>query len=232
MSAVKFECPSCGQHMECDRACSGDVIHCVGCCAELRIPFSSNKTGLAPVERAELIVPGAAPSASSPSTAAPSPVGASASLVDVAKGSNSQNIKKPSDQLIETTCPVCQAHLRLDPRKYSNSDGPSRAAELVPGNNVCSKKVPSEDHQGKQQLQPNPSSQKDTGDSHHMSFEERERQIAEGRKAHPIQLYPAQKPRLEYILSGGATQPGKDQDHKPPSDQKQTGDSHPESFSE
>src|ERR1051325_11882683 len=28
MSVLKFECPGCGQHMECDRACAGDIIHC------------------------------------------------------------------------------------------------------------------------------------------------------------------------------------------------------------
>src|SRR6476646_3588229 len=107
MSAVKFECPSCGQHMECDRARSGDVIHCVGCCAELRIPFSSSKTGLATVERAELIVTGAAPSA--PASSAPITKPPSIEAVG--------STEKPSDQSIEATCPVCQSHLRLDPLK-------------------------------------------------------------------------------------------------------------------
>jgi len=39
MSTVKFECPVCNQHMECERACSGDVIHCPGCGAQIRVPF-------------------------------------------------------------------------------------------------------------------------------------------------------------------------------------------------
>jgi len=38
----------------------------------------------------------------------------------------------------------------------------------------------------------------------HMSAEERERQIALAREAHPVQLYPAMKPRLDYVLSGQA----------------------------
>src|SRR5439155_24706483 len=71
----------------------------------------------------------------------------------------------------------------------------------------------------------------DTGGSEtpHLSFEEREKQIAAAREARPIQLYPAQKPRLDYILSGGAApaKPNSSDKAKPPPEHSQ-----PESFSE
>src|SRR5205814_4933901 len=53
MSVLKFQCPGCGQNMECDRACAGDVIHCPRCMAELRIPFNELPGALL---RAELIL--------------------------------------------------------------------------------------------------------------------------------------------------------------------------------
>jgi hypothetical protein len=37
---------------------------------------------------------------------------------------------------------------------------------------------------------------------HPLTIEEREQQIAAARQAHPIQLNPPMKPRLEYVLSG------------------------------
>jgi hypothetical protein len=45
-----------------------------------------------------------------------------------------------------------------------------------------------------------------------MSIEERERQIAAARQAHPVQLNPSMKPRLEYILEGKAPPPQKPED--------------------
>ena len=38
----------------------------------------------------------------------------------------------------------------------------------------------------------------------HMSVEERERHIAQARESHPVSLYPAMKPRLDYVLNGKA----------------------------
>jgi hypothetical protein len=205
MSTVKFECPSCGQHMECDRARSGDVIHCVGCCAELRIPFSSTKTGLSCIERAELILPGAAPSAPGAKETRPA----------------ATPQKSPSSAIapLEATCPICQAHLRFDPQKCPDSSSPDHppTAELI------ARKEPGHKPQARHE-QPHPlPANAEPADNHHLSFEEREKQIAEGRKAHPIQLYPAQKPRLDYILSGGTNLPGKGQREDAP----ETGEDEP-----
>jgi hypothetical protein len=89
MSVLKFECPGCGQHMECDRACAGDIIHCPRCCAELRIPFSEMPGSIL---RAEMILhapkaPAPAPSVPAPAPAPPRPV--------------------------EVICPVCESQLRV-----------------------------------------------------------------------------------------------------------------------
>jgi len=109
MSMVKFECPSCGQHMETDRARSGDVIHCVGCCSELRIPFSSSKTGLATIERAEVLVAADAPQPSDPKER----IEAAASPKSM--GPPKQAVNSPPKP-IEATCPACQSVLRFNPR--------------------------------------------------------------------------------------------------------------------
>src|SRR5437016_5100709 len=55
MSTVKFECPVCNQHMECERACSGDVIHCPGCGAQIRVPFHNPAELDGTASRAELV---------------------------------------------------------------------------------------------------------------------------------------------------------------------------------
>ena len=57
MTILKFECPGCGQHMECDRVCGGDIIHCPRCCAEIRIPFPGTGHIEGSIARAELIGP-------------------------------------------------------------------------------------------------------------------------------------------------------------------------------
>jgi hypothetical protein len=213
MSMVKFECPSCGQHMETDRARSGDVIHCVGCCSELRIPFSSSKTGLATIERAEMLVPADAPQPSDPKErieAASSPK---------AMCSPRQTVDSPS-KAIEATCPVCQSILKLDPTAAPSGDR-QPIAELVHRHEPPQPNTPPTPAQAAHSEPPEPANH------HTLTFEEREKQIAEGRKAHPIQLYPTQKPRLDYIRSGGAKSPSEaEKEHK------KTTDCHDNSFSE
>src|SRR3954471_1139694 len=155
MSMVKFECPSCGQHMETDRARGGDVIHCVGCCSELRIPFSSSKTGLASVERAELLVPANAPQPSDPKErieATPKPTCPPKPPLHSAP--------KP----IETPCPVCQSVLRFDPGSSSLGNG-HPIVELVHRHDTPT-------HHSPAAKKPH-SAQPETQNHHTLSFEER-----------------------------------------------------------
>src|SRR5438105_1631014 len=102
MTDLKFECPACGQHMECDRVCGGDVIHCPKCCAELRIPFPTSKTVPGSIERAQLLHP-------------------AASLPHTQGSPSKSDAPEPSTpavtaaQVAEVLCPVCQSQLRINP---------------------------------------------------------------------------------------------------------------------
>jgi len=173
MSALKFECPGCGQHLECDRACSGDIIHCPRCCAELRIPFNSGSELPGSIARAELILHAPPPSQPASSTAAQS--------------------ASPQHLTTEVICPVCQSELRVRSSVASKPNAAAPVAELI-RKGVSQPKPPA----------PQPKFAEPHPDLNHMSIEERERQIATAREAHPIQLNPPIKPRLDYILSDEA----------------------------
>jgi len=189
MSVLKFECPGCGQHMECDRACAGDVIHCPRCCAELRIPFSSSGIP-GSVARAELI----------PHAPAPPPAAAVIGP-NVPPG-------EPVPQTTEVVCPVCESELRIRSGSVKSGSGP-RLAELIrkgdpkPASSQAGSSKAEETHP----------------DSAHMSLEERERRTAAAREAHPIQLNAPVKPRLGYVLSGQAPVPERKADSGPHPDQ-------------
>jgi len=38
MSDLKFSCPSCGQHIQCDQGFAGEKIPCPGCATLIRVP--------------------------------------------------------------------------------------------------------------------------------------------------------------------------------------------------
>lgn len=176
MSALKFECPDCGQHMECERALSGDVIHCPRCCAELRIPFS--EIGGA-ILRAQLLKHGAQ---AQPVQAATAP----------AAPASTQSTAMPN--VHELVCPVCESQLRIRAAAPKH-DGHLPLAELIKKGEP---KAPVHSTE--------PAVESKAEESHpdlkHMTVEERERHIAAMREAHPIQLSAPVKPRLSYVLSG------------------------------
>jgi hypothetical protein len=168
MSSVKFECPACSQHMECERACSGDVIHCPGCGAQIRVPFHNVAEIDGAFSRAELVAP-ATPDAAAPNVEAP--------------------IAHHEGEKREATvnCPACHAELKV----------------VIPANSHAASTTllhgpPPVAHE------PGPASTETEQhpDFAHMSLEERERQIARAREAHPIQVNTNAKPRLEYVLEG------------------------------
>jgi len=173
MSVLKFECPGCGQHMECDRACAGDVIHCPRCTAELRIPFNELPGAIL---RAELILH--APDSSAAATS---------------------SVTEPVPQTTEVLCPVCESHLRVSANGNSKPGARPAPAELI-------RKGPKVERRKSKKREDN--TERERRESHpdfaHMTLEERERQIAEAREAHPIQINTPVKPRLSYVLSGEA----------------------------
>jgi len=189
MSLLKFECPACGQNMECERACSGDVIHCPRCCAEIRIPFRSPVDMEGLVSRAELVGP--APGAKT-------------------THSDGQPVQtKPQEASAKISCPACHAELKVAI--------PAQGAPVT----TLLRSPPAPAQPAPKPVEP------EHPDFAHMSQEERERQIAAAREAHPVQLYSSMKPRLEYVLEGKAPPPAeKAHDHEQkPADQKHGDDS-------
>jgi hypothetical protein len=171
--------------MECERALSGDVIHCPRCCAELRIPFSSISGA---VLRAELIMH-APPPQKAAEQSAPA-VNQSSALPEVQ----------------EVICPVCESELRVR-AGAPKQDGHPRLAELIHKGEPKQPAVP----------QPAPVSEAPAGGMYthkQVNPDERERQIAAAREAHPVQVNTPVKPRLSYVLSGKS--PNEDQHEKPP----------------
>jgi len=87
MNELTFGCPSCGQHIQCEKAYGGHIIHCPGCSAALRIPFTEcAMPGELSVTKAELVMETSAPAAS----------GSAAAATDV-----------------HCRCPVCRSELRV-----------------------------------------------------------------------------------------------------------------------
>src|SRR6266850_6163996 len=118
MSDVKFECPACGQRLECSRACSGDVIHCPRCCAEIRVPFRAPNEIEGSVSRAELIMPAAtamAPTNESNKTSS----------------ERSNELASKPEQPKEVICPVCQSELRVPVESTPKVVGTIPTAELI-----------------------------------------------------------------------------------------------------
>ena len=175
MSAVKFECPACGQNMECERARSGDVIHCPGCGAQIRVPFHNPAELEGALSRAELVAL-APPAAASPQT---TPTAAH---------------DEPEKRQATVKCPSCHAELRVVIPASSERASTTLLREPPPA-----------------QQEPSPISPRAAEPEHldfaHMSLEERERQIARAREAHPIQVNSNSKPRLDYVLAGKAPPP-------------------------
>lgn len=171
MSLLKFECPACGQNMECERACSGDVIHCPRCCAEIRIPFRGPVDMEGLVSRAELVGP--APGA------------------NTAHSNHHPAQTPPHEASAKISCPACHAELKV---AIPAQGGPTATLLRTPPPPAQPAPKPVE-------------AEPEHPDFAHMSIEERERQIAAARQAHPVQLNPSMKPRLEYILQGKAPPP-------------------------
>ena len=205
MSELRFECPSCGQNVECEKAYGGHVIHCPNCCAEIRIPFSNTAipTELS-VPKAQLVDPATA-----------KPVMAAA-----------------ADAHREFVCPVCKSELRAPAHASTPPETGLPTAELIhrepePPKEEC----PPEE----KKKEPLPEQRSATADkpvapepSAHKTHTEHEQEIAAARAARPVQANSTLKPRLDYILSSAQTppanptpEPDSNKETKPPAgDQK------------
>jgi hypothetical protein len=192
MTYMKFECPACGQSLECDRAFGGDVIHCPRCCAEIRVPFGADQQLEGSLSRAELIS---------------QPAVATAPSGQPIKTANEQ-VNQPDaapPQPSEVKCPVCHAELRIPAGLAPKAGEKLPAAELI-------REGPRREANAEHAKPAKPPPQTE---SPHLSIEEREQKIAAARKEHPVQVYPPMKPRLEYVLSGEAPPPATNENSAP-----------------
>lgn len=184
MSELKFICPACGQHMQCEKAYMGDKTTCPSCNAELIVPFSHK-----PVEyktqlpTAELIFDPAKPLQpnctieQTPSKEFSTPL--------------SPSNKPAAHPLVSAPtciCPVCHSELRLPQLTVVPENCMPPTAELA--HNPTSE---TQESSALNSALPPISS----------PVPEREQHIAAARESHPISPYPAMKPRLAYVLSGG-----------------------------
>jgi hypothetical protein len=183
MSELKFTCPACGQHMQCEKAYAGDKTNCPACNAELRVPFSHTPpepTTMLP--RAELV--SAAAGAAAPIMIKRSESALAEASIPIAP-SPAAKVHSPALPDAHEThciCPVCKSELRLPTEA---SSGPV-TAEVVSGPSSNSTTPTQALHSSESE-----------------SVTEREKQIAAARESNPVSLYPAMKPRLAYILNSG-----------------------------
>jgi hypothetical protein len=222
MSELKFACPVCEQHICCNKTCVGRVVTCPTCEADIRVPICDN-----PFEKSMprgLLVnpppPGTRfsvlqqPTATANSSPAPTPEPAEAKCASAPKECAQETPKpKPAEPVAQPTpapspfsvpktgtatpaertdvpclCPVCQSELRVSTVPQAGVP----VALLV--------------RRGSAAPQPAPKAAP-ANDLDHMSPEERDRQIAAARATRQVSLYPAMKPRLEYILQGKSPTP-------------------------
>jgi hypothetical protein len=218
MSELKFICPACNQHLQCEKAYVGHKLPCPTCGAELRIPFS-NSPGGAPnaLPRAELILNTADPKLAG----MPGPAGNQENPfenrdipkhVDVV--AHPEPPKTAADEHeLHCVCPVCQSELKLRADAASHAGDQAPTAEVVhkapaPAPTPTASPTP---------VKAEPSA----AGLEHLSPEEREKQIVAARASRPVEVYPAMKPRLSFVLSGGAAPTPSENEavtHPPPSE--------------
>jgi hypothetical protein len=131
MSELRFACPACGQHVECEKQYGGHVIHCPKCCAELRIPFANTALpSEMSVQKAQLVDPSSAKPPTDPAA-------------------------EPSREFV---CPVCKSDLRAPVHTTAHAENGLPTAELVRQAPEPGKKEPSvsEDKSPKEDEPPKP----------------------------------------------------------------------------
>ena len=186
MTELKFDCPSCGQHIQCSPECANQNVPCPACASLIRVPADAEVTeapGDAPdtnpfqspeepkVSYAD--AEGQSQPQKAPPTTRPAPRIDNKSVSGVREELEAARPAAQSSEL-HCVCPVCRSELRI-----------SVAAK--------SQAVP---HSG-DKLSHSAAFQSAT---EHLSAAEREKKIAAAREANPVKSSPV-KPRLDKILS-------------------------------
>lgn len=186
MTELKFDCPSCGQHIQCSPECANQNVPCPACAALIRVPVDAQLT-----ESAE-VAPDANPFQS--------PDQPKVSYADREEGNQPQKepvsaprpapridnkpisavreeleVTRPAAQAsdLHCVCPVCRSELRIS--VTAKSQAVSHAGDKL-------------SHSAAFQSATEP-----------LSAAEREKKIAAAREANPVKSIA--KPRLDKILS-------------------------------
>jgi hypothetical protein len=212
-SDLKFTCPSCGQHIQCDDDCAGENVPCPNCAKTIRVPGKqkspvlralaakrqvekeSNPFQTASSEKVSY-TSSAVPEASTAENQTRKPEAPAEKPEEIPVATASQPASPPPPQPepdahavdIHCVCPMCHSELRI----AGSNSGKLPTVEVV----RAGRPSPEPAHATHK---PHPPGTKhdDAG------LKEREKQIAEARGHQEISRYPAMKPRLDYVLSGG-----------------------------
>lgn len=187
MKELKFQCPSCGQHIQCDLSHAGENVPCPSCAVMIRVPKGGELADVEdPVESAAPFAP--ADDSKKVSYAVTDEEGHILNKKPSFDPETHQAPtavptleKKPMADAkaeLHCVCPVCKSELRL-----------SIEAMPATGESHVSDAKPKEKTAKVTELA---GRQPPTGD--------REQQLAALREAHSVSAYPALKPRLDKIL--------------------------------
>jgi hypothetical protein len=187
MNEIKFSCPSCKQHIQCDPSHIGENVPCPGCATLIRVPGLAELAESPIAENEDVFAMSLTTSAEKVSYAPAQPTDnppEKPSEQFAPNGDSSDNSASPSSETgaeqktaavaashsldLHCVCPVCQARLQISIKAEPASDDASALA-------------------------PKPASEP-------LSLAERERQIEAARKNQAATLYPQLKPRLDKIL--------------------------------
>ena len=214
MSELKFQCPSCGQLIECDDKCAGDHFPCPNCAALIQIPGERR-----PIDGAPASKPGPT---QIPVTVPAVPVGvpvsgASEKAMKIADKTGKvsytpldEGTEKPARKselpAAKDCTPLGSAEgVDLDDPKFSKNHKATSAAHSPTAQElrcVCPACHAELRIAVEAALRIVGAPHVETSIAH--SADERERRIAAARDAHPVQTYTPLKPRLSYVLSGEA----------------------------
>lgn len=219
MTELRFNCPSCGQHIQCSPECANQNVPCPACATLIRVPADAELTdspGVAaeenPFQASEKpkVSYADAEEPSQPQKETLSPL-RPAPRVDnkpVSAVREQLEAARPSAQSSELlcTCPVCRSELRIS---------------VTPKSQAVSHSGDKLSHSAAFQ-----------GATEHLSVAEREKKIAAAREANPVK--PVAKPRLDKILSNESTkiefvppqQPNSAEEYQPEIDPAQVLRSH------
>jgi hypothetical protein len=251
MSDLKFVCPSCGQHIQCENAHTGENIPCPGCARLIRIPYvgqpaevTSIPTNEAPAATEVEVVKPTTPDNPFDSEMTSGPV--SYTSVDPVTGSAASKSEAstadapPDEPKPAPEPPPVQPVTAATNNRESSAPGSLSVPELRCVCPVCQSelRIPMNVPFGSNGsvaaaerviAPPAANHQPALEETKHepVPLAERERKIAEARETQTVSAYPKMKPRLSVILNEDARTVTPADAPPPPSSSSEGGASDP-----